>query len=255
MNILERVAMGISPIIGGVIALWFGLQVVVWSAAILFVFSALPLLHSIEPTRTHQKIAFLGYPWRLTYRSIIAQSGVGFDYLATGVVWNLFIVIVVFPTAGWDVYVKLGILSSVTILTAVAASYIYGKIIDNSKGYNLLKVSVVINALVHASRPFVNTPAMIVGTNIANEAATMGYHMSFMRGLFDTADLSGFRILYLCLIDIAANLGAAIACLALFICITILGNFEGLRLFFFIAAVYVLIIGTPRFNIYSKQPA
>lgn len=252
MNILEKIAIGISPIIGGVIALWFGLQVVVWSAAILFILSAIPLLRTVEPTRTHQRISFLGYPWRMTIRSIIAQTGVGFDYVTTGVVWSLFIVIVVFPTAGWDVYVKLGILSSVTILTAVIASYIYGKLIDNSRGYDLLRISVVLNSLVHASRPFVNTPAMIVSTNIANEAATMGYNMSFMRGVFDTADLSGFRILYLCLIDMAANFGASIGCLILLICLNLLGDFEGLRLFFFISAGFVLIIGTPKFNIYQK---
>lgn len=252
MNILERVSVGISPIIGGLIALWFGLQFVIWAAAILFVFSALPLLGSIEPTRTRQKLTICGFPWKTTIQSIIANSGVGFDYVTTGIVWSLFIVIVVFPTAGWDVYVKLGILSSVTIITAIAASYAYGKLIDKSKGNNLLKISVIANSIVHIMRPFVQTPFMIVGVNITNEAATMGYSMSFMRGVFDTADISGFRIMYLSMMDAAANLGAVIACSVLIACNVIFGDIEGLKIFFFIAAGYVLMIGAAKFNIYCK---
>jgi len=252
MNILEKIAIGISPIIGGLLALWFGLQVVIWVAAVLFALSTLPLLGTIEPVRVRQKIEFIGFPWRTTIRSIIAQTGVGFDYVTTGIVWSLFIVIVIFPGAGWDIYVKLGVLSSVTILAAITASYTYGKLIDKSQGGSLLKISVVANAVVHIFRPFVTTPAMIVGTNIANEVATMGYTMSFMRGVFDTADLSGHRILYLCISDIVANLGAAIACVLLLICSTFLGDIEGLKVFFYFAAGFVLLTGTAHFRIYRK---
>jgi MFS family permease len=252
MNILEKIAIGISPIVGGVIALWFGLQAVIWVAAILFAVSALPLLASIEPVQTRQKLDISGFPWRLTIRSIIAQTGVGFDYVTTGIVWSLFIVIVIFPETGWDIYVKLGILSSVTIIAAVAASYAYGKLIDKSKGGSLLRLSVIANAFVHASRPFAINPAMIVGTNIANEAATMGYTMSFMRGVFDTADISGHRIVYLTISDIVANIGAAIACGLLLAFTIFLGDVQGLQLFFFFAAGFVLLIGTANFRLYSK---
>ncbi len=252
MNILEKIAIGVSPIVGGLIALWFGLQVVIWVAALLFAVSALPLLRLIEPVRTHQKIEYAGYPWRETGLSIFAQTGVGFDLVTTGIVWSLFIVIVIFPGVGWDVYVRLGVLSSVTILAAVTASYAYGKLIDKSKGGSLLNISVVANAVVHAFRPFVNAPSSIVSTNIANEVATMGYNMAFMRGVFDTADISGHRILYLCLSDIVANIGAAIACAILLVCTATLGDIEGLRVFFFFAAGFVLLIGTAHFRIYRK---
>lgn len=252
MNILEKIAIGISPIIGGLIALWFGLQVVIWVAAALFAVSALPLLATIEPVKTRQKLDYNGFPWRTTINSMIAQIGVGFDYVTTGVVWSLFIVIAIFPGAGWDIYVKLGIMSSVTILAAIVASYSYGKLIDRSKGGRLLKFSVIANAFVHAFRPFASNPAMIVATNIANETATMGYTMSFMRGVFDTADMSGHRILYLTISDIVADIGAALACALLLAFTYFRGDFEGVHLFFFVAAAFVLLIGTAKFRIYSK---
>lgn len=252
MNILEKAAIGLSPIIGGLIALFFGLQPVIWISALMFIASALPLFKSIEPTRLRQKIKFEGFPWRYNIRSIIANTGIGFDYVTTGVAWHLFIIIVIFPNAGWEIYVELGALSSVTIITAIVASYAYGRLIDNRRGGDLLRFSVIANALVHAFRPFAGNPAAIVATNIANEAATMGYSMSFTRGVFDTADLSGHRILYLCVCDAVANFGAALASGMLLICIILIGSVSGLNVFFFVAAGFVLLIGSARFDIYRK---
>jgi hypothetical protein len=93
---------------------------------------------------------------------------------------------------------------------------------------------------------------MIVGTNIANEVATMGYTMAFMRGVFDTADLSGHRIVYLCLSDIVAAFGSALACFVLFMCSVSLGDIEGLKIFFIFSAGFVLLIGTAHFRLYRK---
>jgi len=255
MNILEKVSIGVSPVIGGVIALWFGLQVVMWVAAILFALAALPLFKSVEPTRTNQKIELPGFPWRATFRTIIAQAGVGFDSVTSSVVWSMFIVIVIFPGASWSIYVTLGVLSSVTILADLGASYAYGKLIDGSRGGSLLRISAVANGLVHAFRPFVKLPMAIVGTNIVNEAATTGYTMAFMRGVFDTADLSGHRILYLCISDVVMNFGAAVACVVLLVGSQASGDVLGMKIFFFVAAAAVLLIGTANFSLYRNQPS
>jgi MFS family permease len=252
MNILEKIAVGISPIIGGLIALYFGPSVVMWAAAVFFLIATLPLLATIETVRIRQKIVFQGFPWRMAYRSMISQVGLGFDVITTSTAWSLFIAIVIFPHAGNEVYVTLGTLSSVTIIAAVLASYAYGKLIDRSQGGSLLRISVIANALVHVSRPFVASPATIVGTNITNEVATMGYTMAYMRGLFDTADMSGHRIVYLSLTESIANFGAAIACGVLVLTISLFGDQDGLRAFFFVAAAVVLLIGSSHFRIYRR---
>ncbi len=252
MNILEKIAIGISPIIGGVIALFFGAQIVMWTAAVIFALAALPLLRTIEQTETHQKINFRGFPWRMAIRSLIAEVGIGFDVVTTGTIWGLFITIVIFPNIGNEIYVTLGVLSSVTIVAAIGISYAYGVLIDRNRGGDLLRISVIVNALVHASRPFVVGVAPIVGTNVVNEIATTGISMSYMRGMFDTADLSGHRIVYLLAIEIMANVGAMLGCLVALTCIYYLGDSNGLRLFFFIAAGFVLLTGTAHFRLYRK---
>lgn len=253
MNILEKVSIGISPVVGGLIALWFGLQVVIWVAAILFGVAALPLFKTTEPVRTRQTIDFAGFPWSTVLKSIIAQVGVGFDTVTSGVIWSMFIVIVIFPGAGWDIYVTLGVLSSVTILADITSSYAYGRLIDGSHGGRLLRYSAIANAVVHMFRPFVSSPVSIVGVNIMNEMATTGYTMSFMRGVFDTADLSGHRILYLSLSDMVANFGAAIACLSLLLLSSSIGDIDGIKIYFFIAAGAVLLIGMANFSLYRKK--
>jgi hypothetical protein len=250
MNILEKIAIGISPIIGGLIALYFGPSIVMWAAALFYIAAAIPLLMTIEPVHTHQTISYRNFPWGSIYRSLISQVGLGFDVITTTTVWSLFITIVIFPNVGNEVYVTLGTLSSVTALVAIAASYTYGKIIDRSKGGMLLKASVVANALVHVSRAFANNPATIVGTNITNEIATTGYNMAYIRGVFDAADQSGHRIVYLSTMEAVSNLGAAFACIGLICCISLIGISDGLRSFFFLAAAFVLLIGTAKFRLY-----
>lgn len=252
MNILEKVAIGISPIIGGLIALWFGAQVVMWTSAVIFFLSALPLFYTREKVYPRQKIDFRGFPWRIAFRSLLARIGVGFDTVATSQVWGLFIAIVIFPHLGNKVYVDLGALSSVTILAAIGISYAYGAMIDKNRGGNLLTIGVIVNALVHVSRPFAVGAASIVGTNVSNEVATTGIDMAFMRGMFDTADLSGNRIVYLLAMEITAGIGAALACLTVLACIGCLGDINGLKLFFFVAAGFVLLTGTAHFHLYRK---
>lgn len=250
MNILEKIAIGVSPIIGGLIALYFGPSVVMWAAALFYVAAALPLFMTIEPVRTRQKISYRDFPWRTMLRSTVSQVGLGFDVITTGTVWSLFITIVIFPNVGDEVYVTLGTLSSVTALVAIAASYTYGKIIDRSKGGVLLKAGVVANSMVHVSRAFASSPATIVATNITNEVATAGYTMAYVRGVFDTADQSGHRIVYLSTMEAIANFGGAIGCFMLIVFVSAFGSADGLRYFFFAAALFVFLIGTAKFRLY-----
>lgn len=252
MNILEKLAIGVSPIIGGLIALAFGPQIVMWVGAVIFGVAALPLLATGEQTATRQKLNLKAFPWKLARRSLIAQAGMGFDSIATGYIWVLFVSIVIFSDMKNEIYVNLGVLSAVMIITAIVISYVYGKLIDKQKGGYLLKVSVVLNALTHAFRPFVASPASAVSINIANEAATTGVTMPYIRGMFDIADLSGNRIAYLYFIELASNFGAMLSCVVAIICVALLGDIVGLQTYFFITAFAVLSVATVKFPLYRK---
>jgi MFS family permease len=252
MNILEKIAKGLSPLIGGLLAFIAGPEVTMWAAAGLFAVASIPLLQTAEPTKSRNGFVFRGFPWRMAWRSMVAETGVGFDVVASGTVWSLFVAIAILGTDGNQVYAQLGALLSVVMLVAILSSYVYGRLIDKRRGGELLFYSVMADAVVHATRPFVNTVGVTVSTNIANEVATTGYAMAFTRGIFDTADLSGFRITYLACVEVMANVGAMLASVFFLVAILLFGDIPGMRYFFFMAAAFVMIIAIPKFNLYRK---
>jgi len=251
MNIVGKIATGLSPLLGGLLAFIAGPQATLITAALLFALAALPLFRTGEPVPTRQKLVFRGFPWRMAWRSFIAETAIGFDGLASSTAWALFVAVAILGTEDNQVYAELGALLSVVLFAALAVSYAYGKLIDKRRGKELLQIAVVTNSLIHLSRPFTVTPQAVAGINVANEVATTGYAMAFMRGMFDTADLSGHRITYLGCIELVVNLGAALSGACIFLAFT-LSDIEGMRGFYFLAAFVGLLIATPKFHLYRK---
>ena len=222
-------------------------------AAVLFSLAAAPLLRTAEQERPHQKLQFKGFPWHLIRPNIPAHISQGFDVFGSGTAWSLFVAVFILGVGATnEVYAANGALHSVVVFAALAASYAYGKLIDKNKGRLLLRFASIANALTHIMRAFTNAPVGVAGLNIANEAATTGYSMAFTRGVFDNADLSGQRITYLGVVEVLANLGAAIGGFVLFFLATMLEDKLSLQTFFIIAGVVVLLIATARFSLYRK---
>lgn len=254
MNMIEKITTGISPLIGGALAFFFGPQVVLIVAAMLFALAAVPLLSTGEPVQTGAKLQFKGFPWKLIRQQWVAQTAVGFDVFTSGTIWTLYTAVVVIgiSTSNNNVYIISGILLSVVLLAALASSYIYGRLIDKKRGADLMKISIVANSLTHFIRPFIASPVTAAGINVANEVATTGYTMPYTRAVFDTADISGMRTTYLGIIDLFANLGAFIAALILGLLVLAFGETIALTNFFFIAGFVVLLVLTARFSLYKK---
>jgi hypothetical protein len=255
MQVFEKVTASLSPLIGGLVAYMFGVEVTIWLSAILFALASWPLLSSAEQTKTRQKLAIRGFPWKGTWRSMRAETALGFDVVASTMVWILFIALTVFAGSGDDLYLKIGALTSVTIITSFVIAFVFGRLIDRKRGGDLLRFSVIANALTHTIRPFVTTPIGVATTNIINETATTGYAMAFTRGLFDMADLSGRRITYMLFVEIALNVGSAIACIVFACCLMLLPDDSvlAMQIFFGIAAVYVLLVASAKFPLYRNM--
>jgi len=253
MNIIEKVTAGVSPLIGGLLAFVFGPPVVLIVAAVLFTLSALPLLATAEQVTPRRKLEIRGFPWHLLRPMGLAHTAVGFDAFTSSIVWSLFYAIFIIGIAtSNEVYAITGLLSSVVLFAALAASYAYGLLIDKRRGRELLMITAVFNALTHAARPFTNSAFNIAALNVANEAATTGYSMAYNRAVFDNADLSGRRIVYFGFLEILGNIGAALAAGVLLILLSFMGDRQALEVFFFIAAGVVLLILTARFPLYRR---
>jgi MFS family permease len=253
MNIIEKITTSISPLIGGILAYFFGPQFVIVIAAVLFALAAVPLFNSGEQVQTGVKLQFKGFPWRLIREHWMAQTAVGFDVFTSGTVWTLYTaVIVIGISSNNEVYVISGILLSVVLLAALISSYVYGKIIDKKGGRVLMKASIIVNALTHLSRPFITSPVTVAGVNAVNEVATTGYTMPYTRAVFDNADLSGHRTTYLGMVDVLSNLGAFIGAAFLAVLAIVAGSTFALTNYFFVAGVVVLLALTAHFSLYKK---
>lgn len=252
MTIIEKVATGVSPLIGGLLAFWAGPEVVMIISGLFFLFSAVPLLMTAEPIATHRSLDFSGFPWRLTARSLLAEVAIGIDIFTTLTAWSLFMIVAVFTSGTDQVYAEIGFVSSVTLVVSLFISYLFGRLIDRRRGWELLKAATLGNSLLHIIRGVVTTPAGVIMTNTLNEAATSGYNMPFMRGMFDTADRSGKRVEYLFLIEIAVNIGGALAAMTLGGLFLVFEGILSLQIFFVLAGLATLLIVTPKFALYKK---
>ncbi len=254
MQIIERAAASLSPLLGGLIAFMIAPEVTMWLSAALFALASWPLMRTDEPVKTRQKLEFRGFPWRMASRSIVAESAVGWHTFATVTVWILFQAVVVFAGSSDDIYFKVGALASITVVTSFMAAYTFGRLIDRRRGGDLLHISTIATALTHVFRAFITTPVSVAGVNITSEIATTGFSMSFQRGIFDTADLSGRRIVYMFFIEIALNAGAALACAVFALLIICLPSpASAMQLFFGCTAVYSLLMMTANFSMYRKK--
>lgn len=253
MSIVEKVATNISPIVGGFIATLLGPTTAILFSAGLFLLSAVPLFRTGEPTRLGQKLSFRGFPWRMTWRTFVAEAGVGVDTFSTGNAWTLFIAVMVFAGDGDAIYAKIGILTSLTLLVAMVASYVFGRLTDRNHGLLLLRSTTWVNALVHLSRLSVSSPIGVLFVNAANDVSTTGYSIAFTKGLFDTADRTGARIVYLMCSSIAVSLGGLIISLVFALCASLYPPDIAFAIYFIVAAAMSLVISMPRFPLYKGQ--
>lgn len=252
MNILEKVSNGLAPVIGGLLATLTNPELVMYVSAVLFLIAAIPLFKTGEPVMVRQKLSFNGFPWRTTWRSIAANGAIGVDIFISANAWTFFLAVVVFAGSGAAIYAQVGAVTSVTIIAALASSYVFGRIIDRKQGKLLLEYGVILNSLVHLCRAFITTPIGVVMTNLMNEIGTTAYNMAFTRGQFDLADITGKRIVYMYFCEVFSNVGATIAALILAILLIDINQDAALKLFFIVAGAVTLLIAAPRFPLYKK---
>ncbi len=252
MNILEQVAKGISPLIGGLLAMFFDPRAAIIVSSMFFMAAALPLMRTDDKSSKGFRLAPKGFPWKMTARSLFVQLPIGFDIFASGNAWSIFLASLIFVSAGNQVYAELGALTTIVFLVSILASRMYGKLIDKRSGGQLLFWAAAGNAIVHVLRILVRNPLMVLGTNTAKEVMTTGYSMAFMRGMFDVADRSGYRVFYVALATLVSAVGSGLAALVLAAIVIIFDTLNGFMAFYIITALITSMIMLARFRLYTR---
>lgn len=209
LSILEKTAGVGGPLIGGVVATIFGGQAILIVAALLFALAIVPLLMSVEHVQTKQKYTYKGMPIKKMRRGLIVN---GFSYLENGLtiwLWPLYVGVFIFTT---EPYLKLGIVSTIGTVASIAAAFAVGRIIDNKKGHDLFKFSLMANSFVHIARLLATGFKSVILVNILNEPTSTAYRIALMKGYYDsTDDFPDYRIEYITLSESVADVMRSLA--------------------------------------------
>lgn len=244
MQIIERIMIGLGPLVGGLVALAFGAQAMIVFGSFLMILAATPLFFTGEPVKVRQHITLRHFNWKSVRSSMLGNIGMGIDMDISGFLWRLFIAIVILGVSNNPaIYAQIGALGSISIFASLIVAYFYGKVVDNKKGRALLNITVFANAIIHVLRPFIVTPTQVVATNVANEATTAGYTISATRGIFDTADgLPGYRIVYLTIMNMMMMIGDALVMATLAVLTFSFTEQQSIQMIYFIFAPLTLLI-------------
>jgi MFS family permease len=248
MFAMQKLGVGLGPILGGLVAYFFGAQYIFLVCLLLLFFGTLPLFLTAEPVKLHQKISFEGISLRKIKYDLISWSALSVETMASVVVWPFFVGVYIFAD---NPYLKLGIVVSASVVVTFFASRAIGEIIDKKKGRSMLRVGAVLNAGLHLFRPFANSLTSVLSINIVNEVVTPMYRMPLTKGLFDSADdYPGRRIAYIAVMESFSCFARAVFFLAL----AMLASFNPKQAFiigFMIGAVASLILMKERFKALS----
>lgn len=153
LKIVEKAASGAAPFIGGLLVYFFGFTVLYAVGIVFVVFSALPML--VDRVDKKNMRYDLGSVWKGIFKRKFRPLVVGFTgYILENQVFcvlrPLFIFIALASAA------QLGAIESVAILSTILVVWWVGRWVDR-KGFGLLKIGAVVNALVLLLLPFLSS--------------------------------------------------------------------------------------------------
>lgn len=244
-HIFEKIGAILGPVVGGLVASYLHPRYTIAMAIIVLSGSLVPIFMSAEPTHTHQKITYQGFPWRRHKRDFISGMAFNVENLVTVFIWPVFIAITVFTS---NTFAILGFLTAISTLVALIAIYSIGRLIDDRRGGVLLKTGVIANAVLHLFRPFANSFGFILGINIANEPITAAYRIPYEKGRYDAADsIIGYRIVYFSLINIVAGVASALFFFSIWLSTFFFNTISILQACFVIGSFASLVVLSQRF--------
>lgn len=245
-QMFERIGAVLGPLAGGLVASYINPRYTIAMAILILCVSLVPIFMSAEPTHTHKKVTFAGFPYKRHARDFTSSVALSVENVISSIAWPIFISVVVLTT---NTFAKLGLLASVSTAVALIAIYAIGKLVDEQKGRLLLNLGAISNAILHLFRPFVTGIGQILGVNMINEPITVAYRLPFMKGRFDAADqVVGYRAVYFMVVDMFQSVGNAAVWLLLWVISVWQGPIFALKLSFIIAAIASLLIMSQRFS-------
>lgn len=243
--VMQRIGLALGPIVGGIVAYFFGPEYIFLIASVLLFGGTIPLFLTGEPVRLNQKVSFSDL--KIPKHQLFSFCAHGVENTISSIAWPFFIGVVVFVN---NTFLNLGIVTSVAVVVAFVATRSIGSVIDKHQGRKLLRIGASLNSVLHIFRVFVGTFPTVLLVNIVNEAVTPMYRMPYFKGFFDAADdYPRHRIAYISVME-SVSAFARTALFALFAVLSLfIDNLHMLfGLIFICGSLASLLIMTERYR-------
>lgn len=192
MSILVRTAAALGPFVGGLSATLLGINATLVIAIVLLLIAIIPLMHTKELINRQERILY-DFSLQDQWRNYVAYISETLSKQTPLLFWPLYLAAFVFAQ---DPYLKIGLVTSISILVSLSATRYFGQLIDNAKGRQLLHGSSLLHAVVHMLRSFANNLGMVSLVNISTELAESGQLLTMSKGFYGEADRAKSRIGY-----------------------------------------------------------
>jgi MFS family permease len=243
---LERIGYGVGPVVGGILATFFGPQYSFLVAALVLFLGILPLLSTSEQVTLHRSLDFTKFKFRNMVRSSVVVTGVCIEDLVNSFYWPLFISL--FALGGFA-YAELGAISTVGFLASIVMARVLGQLTDRHKGRQLLQVSTLGISATYLIRPFLHMSGIAGLVNAIYQMLSVGVSLPFYKGQYDDADKYGEnRVEYFMIVEVVACIVRSLICWTIVLLLAYLGSYVGLSLTFALAAVGGLAVLVERYR-------
>lgn len=201
---LGKIAGATGPLIGGLVATIYSLQAAIILAIALIILSAIPLLISPEPVRLRQHITWRGFPFKQVKYDIFSNIGVAADQIISLFIWPLYVAVFLFSD---DVYLDLGIVTSLGLVASFFIATLYGRMIDNNHGRKLLNFASLGVFVANLFKAIIPSGSIVYIHNLFADPFSIGVRMPFTKGLYSAASsYEGYRNAYIAVTMISTNL-------------------------------------------------
>jgi len=219
MNILVRTAAAVGPFIGGALATIYGVHVSLALAVVLVMTAIWPLMRTAETTPKTKSFDFASFNLRRQKRNLTALIGESIARQSTLVIWPLWLSVFVFTDG---VYVKIGLVASISILTSLVAVRYFGALIDRAKAKLLLAGAASLGAVINTLRIFAQNIGMVALVNVSLELSESAQILVASKGIYGEAEAADDRVGYITALEVYLALTRAVFWLILLIGFTYL---------------------------------
>lgn len=209
-----------GPLLGGIVATWFGFPVLFVIAAVTALFASFPLMKTRERYRPQD------FPYAEAWRMMRAQKfrrlgwsmGGWIENLVDLVYWPIFMFIIL---GGAD---KLGFISSFNVFLMALLGFIIGEVSDRLPSRRILRLHLPFMFIGYLMRPIIFSPISVLLTDALGRAAYIGVRLPMWHFLYPRAKREG-PLRYMVMIEMQLAVAKAVAA-------------GGLAMVFWISSVY-----------------